>query len=98
MDSTKRIEQITDKVNRLADVLRQLRTENASLLQENERLKAEISNQTARINVLEQELDQKQVDGRARETEEANQSEHLKKQIDLYIQEIDRCIEWLQKD
>jgi regulator of replication initiation timing len=98
MDSTKRIEQITDKINRLADVLRQLRTENASLLQENERLKAEVSNQTARINVLEQELDQKQVDGKARETEKANQSEHLKKQIDLYIQEIDRCIEWLQKD
>ena len=91
MDSTKRIDNITVKISRLAVVLDQLRKENAEL-------KAELLNRTDKINVLQQELDTKQADWEAREKNRANQSEQLKKQIDLYIEEIDRCIEWLQNE
>ena len=91
MDSTKRIDNITVKISRLAVVLDQLRKENAEL-------KAELLNRTDKINVLQQELDTKQADWEAREKTRANQSEQLKKQIDLYIEEIDRCIEWLQNE
>ena len=79
------------KISRLAVVLDQLRKENAEL-------KAELLNRTDKINVLQQELDTKQADWEAREKTRANQSEQLKKQIDLYIEEIDRCIEWLQNE
>ena len=79
------------KISRLAVVLDQLRKENAEL-------KAELLNRTDKINVLQQELDTKQADWEAREKNRANQSEQLKKQIDLYIEEIDRCIEWLQNE
>ena len=79
------------KISRLAVVLDQLRKENAEL-------KAELLNRTDKINVLQQELDTKQADWEAREKTRASQSEQLKKQIDLYIEEIDRCIEWLQNE
>ena len=91
MDSTKRIEHITVKISRLAELLDQLRTENADL-------KAQLVNRTERINDLQQELDTKQADWENREQQRTGQSEQLKKQIDLYIGEIDRCIEWLQNE
>ena len=98
MNSTTQIEHITEKINRLAGVLDQLRKENEALTEENAQLKTQTANFVIRINVLEQELDNKQADWAEREKNRAVQSEQLKKQIDSHIQEIDRCIEWLQNE
>ncbi|MBK6620104.1 MAG: hypothetical protein IPH04_07245 [Saprospirales bacterium] len=91
MDSTTRIENITLKVNRLAELLNQLRAENAAL-------KTQLADREEQINFLQKELDTKQADWKALEEQKAGQSEQLKKQIDSYIEEIDRCIEWLQNE
>lgn len=98
MDSTERIKNISIKISRLAALLEQLRIENGDLAKENTQLKEELSNQMKRISVLEQELDQKQEEWEAQEKNRADHSEELKKQVDLYIQEIDRCITWLQNE
>lgn len=89
MDSTTRIKHIVEKIQRLAGLLEQLHTENRQL-------KEQVANQMNRISVLEQELDHKQEEWDAREKSRSEHSEQLKKQIDLYIDEIDRCIAWLQ--
>ena len=98
MDSTKKIEHITEKINRLAELLDRLREENQVLTGENAQLKKQMSNHLKRINVLELELENKQKDWAGREKSKAVQSEQLKKQIDTYIEEIDHCIEWLQNE
>ncbi len=91
MESTTRIKHIIEKIQRLAGLIQQLRNENAQL-------KEQVANQMNRISVLEQELDHKQEEWNAREKTRAVHSEQLKKQIDLYIDEIDRCIAWLQNE
>ncbi len=91
MDSTTRIENITLKVNRLAELLNQLRAENAAL-------KTQLADREEQINFLQKELDTKQADWKALEEQKAGQSEQLKKQIYSYIEEIDRCIEWFQNE
>lgn len=91
MDSTTRIKYIIEKIQRLAGLIEQLRNENAQL-------KEQIANQMNRISVLEQALDHKQEEWNALENQRAAHSEQLKKQIDLYIDEIDRCIAWLQNE
>ncbi|MBK8490655.1 MAG: hypothetical protein IPL49_07085 [Saprospirales bacterium] len=98
MNSTTQIEHIAEKINRLAVLLDRLRKENEALEKENAQLKKQSANFVIRINVLEQELDNKQADWAEREKNRAVQSEQLKKQIDSHIQEIDRCIEWLQNE
>ena len=90
--------QITEKIKRLAEVLGQLRKENEALKSENAQIKTKLSNHVERINVLELELDNKQADWTEQEKVSAGQSEQLKKKIDSYISEIDRCIEWLQNE
>lgn len=91
MDSTTRIKYIIEKIQRLAGLIEQLRNENAQL-------KEQVANQMNRISVLEQALDHKQEEWNALENQRAAHSEQLKKQIDLYIDEIDRCIAWLQNE
>jgi len=98
MDSTTQLGQITEKIKRLSEVLGHLRNENEALKRENAQLKTKLSNHVERINVLELELDNKQADWTEQEKINAGQSEQLKKKIDLYISEIDRCIEWLQNE
>ncbi len=91
MESTTRIKHIIEKIQRLAGLIEQLRNENAQL-------KEQLANQMNHISVLEQELDHKQEEWNAQEKQRAAHSEQLKKQIDLYIDEIDRCIAWLQNE
>lgn len=91
MESTTRIKHIIEKIQRLAGLIEHLRHENAQL-------KEQVANQMNQISVLEQELDHKQEEWKAREKTRAEHSEQLKKQIDLYIDEIDRCIAWLQNE
>ena len=98
MDFTTQIEHITEKTKRLAEVLGRLRKENEALKRENAQIKTKLSNHVERINVLELELDNKQADWTEQKKVSAGQSEQLKKQVDSYILEIDRCIEWLQNE
>ncbi len=65
---------------------------------ENAALKTQLADREEQINFLQKELDTKQADWKALEEQKAGQSEQLKKQIDSYIEEIDRCIEWLQNE
>ncbi len=73
-----------------------LRQQNAVLSKENNKLKAEMTAQTERIGELTERLtnSQQALAGQRGDDSESNQK--LRKQIDQYINEIDKCIEWLQ--
>jgi septal ring factor EnvC (AmiA/AmiB activator) len=98
MDSATRIKNITEKINRLAQLLERLRNENQDLVREIAQVKEQLANQIEKNIVLEKDLDHKQADCEAQKKQHAEQSGKLKKQFDLYIEEIDRCIEWLQNE
>ena len=93
---TQQLENIEQKVRQLADAITALRQQNAVLLKENNKLKSEMTAQTERIGELTERLtnSQQALAGQRGDDSESNQK--LRKQIDQYINEIDKCIEWLQ--
>lgn len=90
------LENIEQKVRQLAEAITALRQQNATLLKENNKLKAELETQHERIGELTERLtnSQQALAGQRGDDSESNQK--LRKQIDQYISEIDKCIEWLQ--
>jgi regulator of replication initiation timing len=93
---TQQLDSIEQKVKLLLEAMTALRQQNASLLQENNKLKAELETQHERIGELTERLtnSQQALVGQRGDDSESNQK--LRKQIDQYINEIDKCIEWLQ--
>lgn len=93
---TQQLDNIEQKVKQLLEAMTALRQQNASLLQENNKLKAELETQHERIGELTERLtnSQQALVGQRGDDSESNQK--LRKQIDQYINEIDKCIEWLQ--
>lgn len=80
----------------LLDAMTALRQQNASLLQENNKLKAELEAQHERIGELTERLTNSQQALAGQRGDDSENTQKLRKQIDQYIQEIDKCIEWLQ--
>jgi len=104
MDIERKINEIESKVKRVAAERDDYQHHNLVLLDENKQLKDELSKQSNLIYELQQRLANNQQiltkeDGEnflQKESLSGKDKEALKKQIDQYIQEIDRCIEWLQ--
>lgn len=72
------------KVRQMGEALDSLRAENAQLRDENLRLKQELEKSAQAQPIAVQNLP-------------PERKEELRKQIDRYIEEIERCIEWLNK-
>ena len=93
---TQQLENIEQKVRQLAGAMTALRQQNAALSKENNKLKADLEAQQERTGELTERLtnSQQALAGQRGDDSESNQK--LRKQIDQYINEIDKCIEWLQ--
>jgi uncharacterized coiled-coil DUF342 family protein len=95
-DLVQKIDGIEWKIQKLAQKMKLLKKENSALLEENLQQKTELEGHKKNIYNLEAQL------SRTRETLESSHkngsgsSKLLKEEIDQYISEIDKCLEWLQ--
>lgn len=112
MNIAKKINEIESKIKQVAAERDNFQHHNVVLLDENKQLKSLLSEQSERIQELQERLVNSQqiligksgeiyskVEGKPSEekTLSSKDVETLKQQIDQYIQEIDKCIEWLQE-
>jgi len=95
MDVLKKINNIETKIQLLVDKLRSLKQENKVLVDENIELKANVSQQKELINDLKTKLIKTQRALELRKEDEPKESQKLRKQMDRYIAEIDRIVDWL---
>lgn len=94
---TGQVTNIEQKLIALIEELNNLRGENAVLSEENKKLKADLSVQSDRIgNLTERLYNTQQALAGQRGDKNEESSQKLRKQIDQYIEEIDKCIAWLQ--
>ncbi len=93
---TQQLENIEQKVRQLAEVMTALRQQNAVLSIENNKLKADLEAQQERIGELTERLTNSQQAWAGQRGDDSESNQKLRKQIDQYINEIDKCIEWLQ--
>ena len=104
MDIERKLNEIESKIKRVAAERDDFQHHNFVLLDENKQLKNELSKQSELISELQERLANSQQiltkeDGEKllqKKSLSGKDTEALKKQIDQYIQEIDKCIEWLQ--
>ncbi len=94
---TGQLENIEKKILQLSESLKGLRSENAVLSDENKKLKTDLAAQNDRIGDLTERLSKTQqaLAGQRGDKDEES-SQKMRKQIDQYIKEIDKCIAWLQ--
>jgi glycogen synthase len=97
MEMLHKVNGIADKVQKLVTEMQQLRKQNAVLLQENENMKATISKNEEMVASLKRQLGNATTAFDGKEKDNTEDSVRLKKQLDKYIEEIDKCIEWLEK-
>ena len=93
---TQQLDIIEQKARQLVTELESLRRQNAVLLEENIRLKAGQEAQNERIAELAQRLTNSQQALAQQRGDVSESSLKLRKQIDQYITEVDKCIDWLQ--
>jgi predicted nucleic acid-binding Zn-ribbon protein len=91
------IDQIEGKVLRLAQKLKRVQQEKEALQAENEQLKKLLKKKEDTIGVLTNRLETKQRILPVEKDLEEKDKEMLMQQIDQYIAELDKCIEWLHK-
>ncbi|MEL7118552.1 MAG: hypothetical protein AAFO07_03905 [Bacteroidota bacterium] len=91
MSLTTKLDGIQQKVKEMALKLERLKSENAVLKEENQHLREQLQQVDDRP-----QASQSAQNKRLKKThlEEGN-SDQLKQTLDQYIQEIDKCIEWL---
>ena len=94
---TGQVQNIEQKLISLIEELNNLRSENTVLSEENKKLKADLAVQSDRIgNLTERLYNTQQALAGQRGDKNEESSQKLRKQIDQYIEEIDKCIAWLQ--
>jgi regulator of replication initiation timing len=93
---TQQLDKIEQKVKLLLEAMSTLRQQNALLLKENNQLKADLEAQHERIGELTERLTNSQQALAGQRGDDSENTQKLRKQIDQYIHEIDKCIEWLQ--
>lgn len=86
------------KVRQLALRLERLQNENKSLLQENKKLRTELTKKDDKLGVLEGKVARSQAALEVRRDNDPEDSKKLRKEIEQYIKEVDKCIEWLQNN
>lgn len=93
---TQQLDNIEQKVRHLVEAMNALRQQNAALSKENIKLKADLEAQQERIGELTERLTNSQQALAGQRGDDSESTQKLRKQIDQYINEIDKCIEWLQ--
>jgi LmbE family N-acetylglucosaminyl deacetylase len=95
MNASEQFERIESKIRRLLDLVKLLRGDNASLQDENLKLKEVIAQRDAAIRALQTQVERASNALVKQRREESEQSEMFKEQIDQYVKEIDKRIELL---
>ncbi len=90
MNWSEQIDRIEDKMLRLAQQFRHLKVENEALRQQ-------LQQKENTIGVLTQKLENSQRILAKEQGKEEQDTKMLMQQIDQYIEELDKCIEWLHK-
>ncbi len=93
---TDKLNNIELKVRQLALRLERLQNENSTLLLENKQLKSELAQNNSKIGQMEERVARSKVALDLQRESNPESSKKLRKEIDQYISEIDKCIEWLQ--
>ena len=86
------------KVRQLALKLERLQNENNTLINENNNLKTEVNKKDSTLSLMQDQVVKAQ---NAKENKQESDPERSKKwrmDIEQYINEVDKCIEWLQKN
>ncbi|MEO1514618.1 MAG: hypothetical protein AAFV95_06385 [Bacteroidota bacterium] len=81
------------KVRQLALKLERLQNDNVALLNENNQLQADLREERRKKSTAVVPSEPMTVRGGM----DVEQKKKLRKEIDLHIKQIDKCIEWLQK-
>ena len=95
---TDKLNNIELKVRQLALRLERLQNENNTLLLENKKLKSELLQNTDKLGQMEEKVVRSKVALDSKRDNGPDNSKKLRKEIDQYINEIDKCIEWLQNN
>lgn len=98
MDLQAQISQIETKIRLLSSKLNNLRVDNESLKEENERLNVVKAEQNAKIGVLTHKLEETQSALEQQGKGEPQAAEELREELNQYINELDDVIEWLQEN
>ncbi len=80
----------------MANRVQHLESQNLSLLEENKQIKVELSQHREMVDLLKKKLDRTQQALEVSTNQQPEQMDAYRQRIDQYIQEIDKCIEWLQ--
>ncbi len=98
MEFLETFDNIEEKVKLLASKVEHIQQENASLKQENELLRKQLSEQNESVEELQDKVEaHKRIIAQNAELQ-PDDPESLKERIDQYITEIDKCIEWLNNN
>lgn len=76
--------------------MERLQQENAALTEENRKLTDELASKGTMVSELQAKLANGQQKIVTEVKKEAGMDKKLRKEIDQYIKEIDKCIDWLQ--
>ena len=95
---TEKLTNIELKVRQLALRLERLQNENSTLLLENKQLKSELLQNTNKLGQMEEKVVRSKAALDVQRDSDPEYSNKLRKEIDQYISEIDKCIEWLQNN
>ena len=98
MNSITLIENIELKIKQLVLKIERLEKENLILKNENEKQKVALDFEKETSNTLNKKVLDSQTAMASRKKEDNEQSAQLKQQMNQYIEEIDKCIEWLHNN
>lgn len=96
MTPAAQIDGLEAKLRQLAQNMDRRRVAHDAVVTDNEKLQHELSHQRERISTLEEKL--KQPAGRSAAPVSADEREQYRQTIGQCIREIDRCLEWLQRN
>ena len=98
MDIAEKMDNIELKIRQLTQKMKRLEQENAELEADNKQLKVELDKQNGAVRSLKNKLENTQLAMAVpSEKGSAERTELVNEQINQYIEEIDKCIEWLHK-
>ncbi len=98
MELKDRIKNIDLKVRQLAAKLEQLEEDRRALMKENQTLNQKLNGAINIIADLEEKMEGMDSALQDKRKKEPQEIRLIRKQIDQQVQEIDKCIDWLEKN
>ena len=96
MTIDEKIKSITTKTKKLIAEKDQLQSENEKLHEEIKKLRTTISQNQENVASLKIQLGKTQLALESKQANDPEESKQLRKKFDKYIDELDKCIEWLE--